>query len=191
MMLAHRQSGLLNAAALARGLGVDGKTVASYLDLLVDLLLVRRLEPWHANVGKRLVKSPRIYVRDSGITHTLLGLRDKESLLGHPVAGASWEGFVLESLIAAAPEGTQSHFFRTAAGAEIDLVLTLPGGIRWVIEIKRSSSPKLERGFHHACSDLDPHGRFVVYPGQDSYPITDEVEAVPLRELAQRLLVWA
>jgi predicted AAA+ superfamily ATPase len=126
-MLAHRQSSLLNAAEFARALGVDGKTVASYLDLLVDLLLVRRLEPWHANIGKRLVKSPRIYVRDSGIAHTLLGLGTQEEVLGHPVAGASWEGFVIETLQAAAPHGTQANFHRTAAGAEVDLLLSLPG----------------------------------------------------------------
>ena len=113
-MLAHHQSGLLNAAEFARSLGVDGKTVAAYLDLLVDLLLVRRLEPWHANAGKRLVKSPHVYVRDSGLVHTLLGLAALDDVLGHPVAGASWEGFVLETLIAAAPEGTQANFYRTA-----------------------------------------------------------------------------
>ena len=105
-MLAHQQGGLLNAAALARALGVDGKTVAAYLDLLVDLLLVRRLPPWHGNVKKRLVKAPKVYVRDSGLAHALLGIGEREVLLGHPVAGASWEGLAIESLIAAAPGGT-------------------------------------------------------------------------------------
>jgi len=187
-MLAHRQSGLLNAAEFARALGVDGKTVASYLDLLVDLLLVRRLEPWHANIGKRLVKSPRIYVRDSGITHALLGLSTQEDLLGHPVAGASWEGFVIETLIAAAPTGTQSNFYRTAAGAEIDLLLTLPGARPWAIEIKRSLTPKLEKGFYLACEDLDPARRIVVYPGQDAFPLKNDVEALPLALLGRTLL---
>lgn len=187
-MLAHRQSGLLNAAEFARALGVDGKTVASYLDLLVDLLLVRRLEPWHANIGKRLVKSPRIYVRDSGITHALLGLSTQEDLLGHPVAGASWEGFVIETLIAAAPTGTQSNFYRTAAGAEIDLLLTLPGARPWAIEIKRSLTPKLEKGFYMACEDLDPARRIVVYPGQDAFPLKNDVEALPLVLLGRTLL---
>lgn len=186
-MLAHQQGGLLNAAALARGLGVSGRTVASYLDLLVDLLVVRRLEPWHANAGKRLVRSPRVYVRDSGIAHALLGLPTKEDVLGHPVAGASWEGFVIESLLAAAPAGTHHHFYRTSAGAEIDLLLTLPGGAQWAIEIKRSLTPKPERGFHHACEDLEPAARFVVYPGTEPYEITADVEAIPLRELAARL----
>lgn len=125
-MLAHNQGELLNAANLARGLGVDGKTVASYLDLLVDLLLVRRLPAWYRNVGKRLVKSPKVYVRDTGIAHALLGLRNKEDLLGHPIVGQTWETMVVETLIATAPEGTQPYFYRTSAGAEIDLVLALP-----------------------------------------------------------------
>ncbi|WP_354318199.1 DUF4143 domain-containing protein [Sinorhizobium fredii] len=145
-MLAHHQSGLLNAAEFARSLGVDGKTVATYLDLLVDLLLVRRLEPWHSNVGKRLVKSPRVYVRDSGMTHTLLGLANHEQILGHPVAGASWEGFVIETLAAAAPYGSHLNFYRTAAGAEIDILITPPGARPWAIEIKRSLAPKVEKG---------------------------------------------
>ena len=126
-MLAHVQGGLLNVANLARGLGVDVKTVGSYLDLLVDLLLVRRLPSWHRNVGKRLVKSPKIYVRDTGVCHALLQLETKEDLVGHPVVGASWEGFVIENLISVAPDGTEPCFYRTSAGAEIDLVLSLPG----------------------------------------------------------------
>lgn len=187
-MLAHHQSGLLNAADFARSLGVDNKTVASYLDLLVDLLLVRRLEPWHNNVGKRLVKSPRIYVRDSGLVHTLLGLSTAEDVLGHPVAGASWEGFVIETLIGAAPEGTRANFYRTAAGAEIDLLLTLPGGGLWAVEIKRSLQPKLERGFHHACSDLAPARRLLVYPGDEPYPLAEGVEVMSLTTAGEVLL---
>jgi predicted AAA+ superfamily ATPase len=187
-MLAHRQSGLLNAAEFARSLGVTGKTVAGYLDLLVDLLLVRRLEPWHANAGKRLVKSPRIYVRDSGLVHALLGLASEDDVLGHPVSGASWEGFVIESLITASPEGTQACFYRTAAGAEIDLVLTLPGGDRWAIEIKRSLTPKVERGFHHACEDITPTRRIVVYPGSEAYPIANGIDVLPLRRAGEALL---
>lgn len=187
-MLAHRQSGLLNASDLARALGVDGKTVASYLDLLVDLLLVRRLEPWHANIGKRLVKSPRLYIRDSGLVHTLLGLGTREDVLGHPVAGASWEGFVIETLIATAPAGTQANFYRTAAGAEVDLVLTLPGRKPWAIEIKRSLSPSVERGFHHACEDLDPERRILVYPGTEAYPQAAGITVMPLHEAGRALL---
>ena len=186
-MLAHAQSGLLNAASLARGLGVDGKTIASYLDLMVDLLLVRRLRPWHRNVGKRLVKSPKVYVRDSGIVHALLGVRDREELLGHPIVGASWEGFVIESLLNVAPERSEACFYRASGGAEIDLVLTLPGRKPWAIEIKRSLVPKPARGFHHACADVQPEARFVVYPGDESFPLSSEVLAIGAVELAQRV----
>ena len=186
-MLAHHQGGVLNVAQLARNLGVDAKTAGGYVDLLVDLLLVRRLPPWHANVGKRLVKSPKVYVRDSGLVHALLGIGDKDTLVSHPVLGASWEGFVVEQVLAAAPEGATGHFYRTSAGAEIDLLLHLPGGKLWAIEVKRSLSPRPEKGFHHACADLSPARRFIVYPGDERYPLNAEVEAIPLPELARLL----
>lgn len=189
-MLSHQQGGLLNAAALARALAVDGKTIASYLDLLVDLLLVRRLTPWHANVRKRLVKSPKVYVRDSGLVHALLGIDDHEALLSHPVSGGSWEGLAIESLIAAAPDDTDSHFFRTAAGAEIDLLLKLPGQRKpWAIEIKRGLAPKLERGFHLACETVRPERRLVVYSGTERFPIAEDVEAISLLDLCEELAV--
>jgi predicted AAA+ superfamily ATPase len=183
-MLAHSQMELLNAANLARALGVDGKTVAGYLDLLVDLLLVRRLPAWHGNEGKRLVKSPKTYVRDTGLAHTLLRLRNKDDLLGHPVAGQSWESFAVENLIVTAPEGTEANFYRTAVGAEIDLLLTLPNRQLWAIKVKRSSAPKVEKGFHIACADLRPHKRFVVYPGTERFALGQGTEAIGLRELA-------
>src|SRR5437764_7056371 len=186
-MLAHNQSTLLNAATLARGLGVDGKTVARYLDLLVDLLLVRRLPAWHRNVGKRLVKSPKVHVRDSGLTHAIFGLTNKEKLLGHPVVGQSWESFVIETLIAAAAQSPQASFYRTSAGAKIYLVLTLPGGQLWAIEIKRSSAPTLEKGLHFACPDLKPKERFIVYPCYETSSLDSVTEAIGLRKLAQVL----
>ena len=187
-MLAHQQGGLLNTAALARALAVDGKTVAAYLDLLVDLLLVRRLTPWHANVRKRLVKAPKVYVRDSGLVHALLGIGEREGLLAHPVAGGSWEGAAIESLIAAAPSGTEAHFFRTAAGAEIDLLLKLRGTRKpWAIEIKRGLAPRLERGFHLACDTVQPERRLVVYGGAERFPLAEGVEAVSLAELCAEL----
>ncbi len=187
-MLAHQQGGLLNAASLARSLAVDGKTVASYLDLLVDLLLVRRLPPWHGNVRKRLVKSPKVYVRDCGLVHALLGLGDREALLAHPVAGISWEGMAIESLIAAAPGGTEAYFFRTATGTEIDLVLRLPGRRKpWAIEIKRSLAPRLERGFHLACETLGPERRLLVYAGKEEFPMAEGVEVIPLTALCREL----
>jgi predicted AAA+ superfamily ATPase len=186
-MLAHNQSELLNAANLARALGVDGKAIIRYIDLLVDLLLVRRLAPWHNNAGKRLVKSPKVYVRDSGLVHALLRLPTPDDVLGHPVAGGSWEGFVIESLIGASPMDTDARFYRTAAGAEIDLLLTLPGNELWAIEIKRGSAPRLQRGFHQACGDLNPARRFVVYGGAERYPLDGDTEAISLSELSELL----
>src|SRR6185312_2970065 len=147
-MLAHNQARVWNAADLARSLGVDGKSVAGYVDLLVDLLLVRKLQPWYSTVGKRLVKAPKVYVRDTGIAHALLGIRAKDDLLGHPVIGQTWESFVIEALIATAPESTEASYYRTSHGVEVDLLLSLPGGRLWAIEVKLSSAPKIERGFH-------------------------------------------
>ena len=186
-MLAHGQGGLLNASQLARGLGVTGKTVAGYLDLLVDLLLVRRLAPIHANIRKRLVKSPKVYVRDSGLVHTLLGIDSMDALLGHPVVGMSWEGFVIENLLAAAPDDVQAGFYRTSAGAEIDLVLEMPGNRTWAVEFKRSLSPKLEKGFYHALEDVRPDRSFLVYAGQDRYRVNDRVEVIGLAEMVSEL----
>jgi len=186
-MLAHNQGTLLNAAVLARGLAVDTRTVNRYLDLLVDLLLVRRLEPWHANTGKRLVKSPKVFVRDSGIVHALLGIGHYEGLLGHPVAGMSWEGMVIETLIQSAPERTVASFYRTSAGAEIDLLLDIPGQGLWAIEVKRGLAPKLDRGFHEACRDLNPQHRKVVYAGKDRYSMQKDIEAIPVGDLAKAL----
>jgi uncharacterized protein len=190
-MLAHNQGGLLNTAQLARNLGVDNKTATSYLDLMDGLLLVRRLQPWHGNAGKRMTKSPKVYVRDSGICHALLDIADKEALLGHPVVGASWEGFAIENLIANAPEGVQSYFYRSSGGAEVDLLLLWPSGKMWVIEIKRSLSPKVERGFHSACEDLamqhpDLH-KWMVYPGAEDYPVHADIKVVSLANLVARL----
>lgn len=186
-MLAHHQGGMLNTAQFARNLGVDVKTAASYLDLLVDLLLVRRLMPWHANIGKRLMKTPKVYVRDSGLVHALLNIADKEALLSHPVVGQSWECFVIENLLACLPEQAQSYYYRTSGGAEIDLLLAWPDGSLWAIEVKRSVTPKLERGFHSACATLNPARKFVVYPGTERYRIAADIEAIPLSLLLAAL----
>ncbi len=186
-MLAHAQGGILNAARLASGLGLSGQTVGRYVDLLVDLLLVRRLAPWAANVGKRLVRSPKVYVRDSGIVHALLGIGDLEALLAHPVAGPSWEGFVVDNLLAAAPAGIEAGFYRTAGGAEAGLVLAPSAGKPWAIEIKRSLAPKLERGFREACADLDAKRRLVVYPGEERFALGQGAEAIGLAELMREL----
>ena len=186
-MLAHRQGALLNASELARSLAVDAKTVATYLDLMVDLLLVRRLQPLHVNVGKRLTKSPKAYVRDSGLVHSLLGLETFDDVLGHPVAGGSWEGHVIETLVAAAPPRTQFRFYRTSGGAEMDLVLDMPGNRRWTVEIKRSTAPTVTRGFHNALADLRPQRAFVAYPGTERYPLSGDAEVIGLRLLAELL----
>ena len=187
VMLAHNQGGLLNSAQFSRNLGVDVKTVNGYLDLLVDLMLVRRLLPWHVNIGKRLVKSPKVYVRDSGLVHALLAIQDKESLLAHPVVGQSWECFVIENLLAAGMGQVQGFFYRTGGGAEIDLLLAWPDGSLWAVEVKRSLSPKLERGFYAACADLAPAKKFVVYPGVERYRIAADIEAIPLAALAAQV----
>ncbi len=187
-MLAHAQGTLLNASKMASGLMISAPTVTTYIDLLSALLLVRRLSPFHGNVSKRLVKSPKVYVRDSGLLHALLGIRDFNELSGHPVVGNSWEGFVIENLLAAAPEGTIASFYRTAAGAEIDLLLELPGrdGL-WAIEIKRGVAPKIERGFHLACDDIKPNRKFVIYSGNGDYLLSPGLEAVSLKSLMDRL----
>jgi predicted AAA+ superfamily ATPase len=182
-MLAHQQGGLLNAAQIARGLGVSGTTVGHYLDLMVDLLLVRRLPPRLANVGKRMVRSPKVYVRDSGLVHGLLGLADKEAVLGHPVAGGSWEGLVVENLIAVAGDRAAASFYRTGGGAEVDLVLTWNDGREWAVEVKRSLAPKVERGLRSALEDLQPQRSFIVYPGDERYRLGAGVEAIDLATL--------
>jgi len=186
-MLAHNQAGLLNAAKLGAGLGVSGQTVARYLDLLVDLLLVRRLQPWASNVGKRLVRSPKVYIRDSGIVHALLGLTTGEDILGHPVVGGSWEGFVIENLIRASPLHADAFFYRTAAGAEVDLVIALRPDRLWAVEIKRGLSPRVSKGFSVACDDLQVERRFVVYPGEDRFPTRGGAEALGVDHMMAEL----
>ena len=187
-MLAHAQGTLLNASKLASGLAVSAPTVTGYIDLLVDLLLVRRLQPFYANVRKRLVKSPKVYVRDSGVVHALLGIADHNSLAGHPVVGASWEGFVIENLLSAVSAATKASFYRTSAGAEVDLVLELPGSRGpWAIEIKHSLSASLSRGFRNALEDLKPERSFVVTAGSDRYPVAKDVEAIGLRDMVSFL----
>ena len=186
-MLAHLQGELLNTSALARNLGLDGRTVNRYLDFLVDLYLLRRLPPLEANVGKRLVKSPKLYLRDSGLVHALLGLRTLEDLLAHPVVGRSYEGFVVENLLRVLSEGGEAYFYRTRAGAEVDLVLLLPGGRLWAVEVKRGLDPRPSRGFHEALKDLKPQEAFVIYPGGETFPVGEGVFAAPLGAVMERL----
>lgn len=187
VMLAHSQGQLLNASMLAKSLSLSAPTISAYIDLLSDLLLVRRLPPFHANVKKRLVKSPRVYVRDSGLVHALLGIGDYNQLSGHPVFGSSWEGFVIENLISVAPERTKASFYRTAAGAEMDLILELPAGKKWAVEVKSGLGAPLTKGFYNALEDIEADQSFVVYAGQDRYPVAGKTDAISLLELAQEL----
>jgi predicted AAA+ superfamily ATPase len=178
-MLAHHQGELLDQSKLASALAISGQTVSRYIDLLCDLMLVRRLPAWHGNVGKRLIRSPKVYVRDSGLVHALLGLSNLDAVLGHPVAGSSWEGFVVEQLVNAAPNA-QASFYRTSNGAEVDLVLTFRNQQTWVIEIKRSSAPTVSRGFHQAAADLGAVRKLLVAPVEQSYPMKESIEVVDL-----------
>jgi predicted AAA+ superfamily ATPase len=186
-MLAHNQGTMLNASQLGRGLDVSTQSVTRYIDLLYDLLLVRRLPPLHANIGKRLVKSPKVYVRDSGLVHALLGIETLTQLSGHPVVGQSWEGFVIETLLAATPWRASASFYRTAAGAEVDLVIEHKNGRLWIIEIKRGLGAKLTRGFYQAFNDLKPERAFAVHAADDRYPIAEGIEAISIRDLVKEL----
>lgn len=182
MMLSHHQGSMLNASQLAQSLAVDGKTIARYLDLFVDLLLVRKILPLSANIGKRLVKAPKVFVRDSGLLHALLGISDFENLLGHPISGMSFEGFVIENILNNIPNHVTTSFYRTSAGAEIDLLLSFGMKELWAIEIKRSMTPKLEKGFHIACADLKPQRRFVIYSGTEHYSVGDGIEIIGIKK---------
>ncbi len=186
-MLAHSQGGLWNGATFARSLSVNGKTVVRYLDLMVDLLLARRLPPFRANVRKRLVKSPKVYLRDSGIVHALLGVDARDEVLGHPVAGTSWEGFVIEALVRSAPSRTRASFYRTATGNELDLVLELPGGLVWAVEIKRGLVGTPSGRTLAALEDVKPDKAFLVYGGQVRYPAKSGVDVIGLMEMTEEL----
>ena len=166
-----------NQSQLAASLAVSGAAVSRYIDILCDVMLLRRLPAWHGNVGKRLVRAPKVYVRDSGLAHALLGLQSVDSVLSHPAAGQTWEGFVIEQLIAAAPHA-QASFYRTAHGAEADLVLSLRNGQTWVIEIKRSSAPSVSRGFHLAGVDVGATRKLLVAPVSTPYTLRDGVEVM-------------
>lgn len=184
-MLAHLQGQLFNASALGASLGGQSHTtVARHLDLLVDALWVRRLAPHLPNIGKRLVRSPKVYVRDSGLLHALLGLREAADLQGHPIAGASWEGFVVEQLAAHAPNGSSMGFYRTAVGAELDIVLD-SGRRRIGIEIKFSSAPKPARGFWQAIEDCGVDRAYVVAPVRQGWPLAQDVEVIPVTALPE------
>jgi uncharacterized protein len=190
-MLAHLHGQLWNGSSIAQSMGVSDPMVRRYLDILDDTFMIRQITPYHANLKKRLVKSPKVYFRDCGLLHALLGLESMDDLLGHPASGVSWEGWIVEQIVAALPAGWRAHFFRTSAGAEIDLVVTRTGRRRpLAFEIKRSLTPVLTRGFHSAMEDVKPEEAFVVYPGTDSYPMAKSVRTLPVGELPSVLAGW-
>ena len=187
-MLAHLQGQIFNASQLGQSLGGAAHTTATrYLGTLVDAMVVRRLEPLLPNIGKRLVKSPKVYVRDSGLVHALLGIADVDALQGHPVAGASWEGFVIEQVAALMPADATLSFYRTAAGTELDAVVER-GSRRIGIEVKFSSAPKPTRGFWQALEDLGVEQAWVVAPVAEPYPLARNVEVIPVTQLTPALL---
>ena len=181
-MLAHLHGQLFNASAIASSMGISSPTVARYLDAMAAALMVRRLEPYSANLGKRLVKSPKVYVRDSGLLHHLLGIRDLNDLIGHPGAGASWEGFVIEQIAAHRPADAMLSFYRTAAGAELDVIVEQGRG-KLAFEIKFSAAPRVTRGFWQACDDVAPTKTFIVAPVRERFPFADGVEVLPVGDL--------
>ncbi len=188
IMLAHNQGTTINASQLSRNLEVSGTTIGRYLDLLVDLLLVRRLRPWRSNVGKRLVKSPKVYVRDSGITHSLLNILSYNDLLGHPVVGGSWEGFVIENIMSVTPPEAKPYFYRTSGGAEVDLILEFGVKQRWAIEIKHSSVPSISKGFYIACDDIKATRKYILYSGSDTFSMGNGVTAISLHDLMHKIM---
>jgi len=184
-MLAHQQGGMINFAQLARSIDISATTAHRYVDLMADLLLLRRLQPWSTNAGKRLVRSPKIYIRDSGIVHALLNIVSVRDLTGHPVCGASWEGMVIENILSVCGAHVHAFFYRTAQGAEIDLILQSGSDKPWAIEIKRSSDPAVAKGFHMACDDIGAGKRFVVYAGTEKFSLSQKLIAIPLKDMME------
>lgn len=187
-MLAHLQGETVNYSKLASNLEIDSKTVTNYIDILTDLLLVRRLEPWYVNVKKRLVKTPRYYVRDSGILHRLIGIESFDALLSNPILGKSWEGFVLENIHSVLPQFAETFFYRTAAGAEVDLVIKMPNSEIWAVEIKHGVAPKLGKHFNQTCCDIGATHKYVVYGGDDIFPIGNDVWMISLQKIMEKLI---
>lgn len=187
-MLAHLQGENVNYSKLGGNLEVNGRTVSHYIDILVDLLLVRRLEPWHENVKKRLIKAPRFYIRDSGIQHQLLGIRDYDALISNPVLGKSWEGFVIENIHSVLPKHAETYFYRTSAGAEIDLVIRFSATEIWAVEIKYGTAPKISKHFSNSSEDVKATQRYVVYGGDDEFPVGNDVTVISLKNIMEKIV---
>ncbi len=187
-MLAHMQGETINISKLAGNLEWQRPVVNQYLDVLTDLLLLRRLEPWYQNVKKRLVKAPRYYIRDSGIQHQLLGIGYHNHLISNPVMGKSWEGFVIENIHAVLPARTQTYFYRTAAGAEIDLVIQWSAAETWAVEIKYGVAPKISKHYPSICDDINATHRYVVYGGNDTFSLGKGVQMISLKKLMGKIV---
>jgi len=186
-MLAHNNAQQANYSKLGDSLGFSYKTIKNYIDTLTDFYMIRQIQPWSGNTKKRLVKSPKIYLRDSGLMHRFLNITDFEDLLGHPGIGASWEGFVLENILNKISDKWRYSYYRTSAQAEVDLILEGVKNKVWAIEIKRSSVPKVSKGFHYACDDINATHKFVIYPGTDNYPLAGNIEAMGLMQFLNLL----
>jgi len=182
-MLAHCHGQLWNASKIAGSLGVSAPTVRRYLDILEETFIIRQLQPYHANTKKRLIKAPKVYIRDSGLCHALLRISTFDDLLGHPSIGASWEGFVIEQVAAFLPQNSDLYFYRTNVGAEIDLLYIDHKNQPVPIEIKYSLSPSVARGFWCAYEDLSCKQGYIVYPGKETYPLGKNVSVLPLEML--------
>lgn len=186
-MLAHQQGGILNLSRLSNSLGIDGKTVRHYIDLLEGLYLVRSVPAYSSNAAKRLIKSPKTYWRDSGLLHTLAGVANMDQLLGHPLCGHSWEGYCIDQIISLLPRTTQYCHYRTRSGAELDLVLQNAAGETTVIEIKRTLSPKISRGYTESFEHLQATKGFFIIPQGERYPLTEQTEAISLPDFLNQL----
>lgn len=182
-MIAHAQGQLWNASQMANNMGISAPTVRHYLDILDDTFVVRQLQPYYANIKKRLIKSPKVYIRDTGLLHSLLGNSTLDALYGHPAVGSSWEGFVIEQIIGILPRGWQSFFYRSSSGAEIDLLLINNKKAAIAVEIKYSLSPQAAKGFWSSYRDLNCRKGFIVYPGNETYPLEKDVYALPLKNI--------
>lgn len=186
-MLAHRQGATLNLSQLGNSLAIDAKTVRHYIDLLEGLFIVRRIPAWSRNAGKRLVKAPKIYFRDTGILHALAGLHSLEQVLGHPLCGHSWEGYCMEQILQQIPAGCTASYYRTHAGAEIDLILEMPDGQTLAVEIKRTLAPKCTPAFRESMNTVGADLGFYVTPGSDRFPLSESVEAICLQDFLSEL----
>jgi hypothetical protein len=181
-MLAHYHGQQAVLSEIAKSLEVSHTTIRTYLDILQDFFMVRQLQPWSGNTRKRLVKSPKIYIRGTGLLNNLLTIPSFEQLMGHPLVGASWEGFVIENIIKLLTPAWVSSYYLSSNQSEIDLVLEGPGREVWAIEIKKSVSPKLSLGFYHACEDIQATKKFVIYSGSDQFPMKGGIEVMGLVE---------